>query len=450
MEKFYKNKMFNKSRIAVLVGFILMSLSVHAGNNEYYYLFTEFHPYPTGAGKIYVSKTKEVDADTISTWNDSFVIEECKYCMGGADYYLFGKPEGDYVIAGVSTGKRADELSDWGPTVNDNGDVVISNQENPFRYTPTSSIHDKDSMTCVSMAPMFPTHCAYLVFTKVAAKVAEGYKNFGSVTCSKVANETGDKISIEAKPADERCHFTHWVKKSNGEKLESNPLDIEVGGSEEYYAYFSCDSATVINEPDGKYMLWYSNNSSTITGPGSAESYSFAQDSLGHTENGGWFVEKKVNTNDNLYTSCPLILYVKGEVFVCSTPQYNSIYNLAKPLAQWSGDNGVSAQDISNDMLYYVVDIEGRCFNQLTDLTGGIAAKTMYLALSKSTFDTEVPAKIYWSREDASTASGITSTEMDKAMKNGKIYNINGMEVKSVGRNGIYIIDGKKVIQRNN
>ena len=36
------------------------------------------------------------------------------------------------------------------------------------------------------------------------------------------------------------------------------------------------------------------------------------------------------------------------------------------------------------------------------------------------------------------------------SLEDGKIYNINGMEVKSVGRNGIYIIDGKKVIQRNN
>lgn len=447
MRYFLQNFVFKRGRYLSLFCLILFSLSAYS-NSEYYYFFTEFHTYPSGKGKIYVSDDKSIDPSTITDWKDEMEIEECSWSIGGKDYYVYGKSD-DYFITGVAEGTRPDETSDWTPKTDENGNIVIKNQDTPPRYSPSSNIHDKDSLTCVSKAPMFPTHCAYLLFTRVAAKVATGYKNFGSVTCSKVINDTGDNITLEAVPADERCHFTHWVRKSDGGKVETNPLPVTVSGKEEYTAYFSCDSATVINEPNGGFMIWYSENSNTITGPGVAISYSFAQDSLKQADNNAWYVGKRTNTGSSLYTATPQILYVEGEVFVCNTPQYNEAYNLSKPLAQWSGESGVPASEISEGLVYYAVDIENNCFVKLSDVSSGIAPKTMYLALSESMFEGNVPEKIYWSAEDASTATGISTVDVKAAARLGRIYNINGIKVKSLGRDGIYIIDGKKVIHKN-
>ena len=440
--------MFKSGRFLVLVFLTMLSLSAQA-TSKYYYFFTEFHTYPSGAGKIYVTDNKSTDPSTITEWKESVEIQECKYTIGAWDYYIFGKPVGDYVMIGTSVGTRPDETSEWSPTFTEDGDVVIANQETPYRYTPSSSISDNDSIACVSKAPMFSTHCAFLVFTKVAAKVAEGYKNFGGVKCSKIVNDTGDKITIEAIPADERCHFTHWVRKSDGEQMDSNPMNVEVSKADEYYAYFDCDSATVIDQPDGGYVIWYSDNSGSITGPGKAESYSFAQDSLICTENNTWYVGKKVNTNNTLYTACPQILHVDGKIFVCDTPGLNSVYNLTNPLAQWSGESGLAAIDVNNELSYYFVDLEEKCFKLQNDVSEGIPAKTMYLYQSKSTFGDNIPEKIYWSLEDAVSATGINAVEIENAMKTGRIYNINGIQVKSLGRDGIYIIDGKKYMHKN-
>ena len=436
-------------RVRMFTLFCLMLISQSAfSNSKYYYFYTEFHPYPSGKGKIYVSTDNKINPDTISNWKDELEIQECLWTIGGQDYYMYGKPVGDYIVAGLSTGKRADELSDWAPTTDEDGNVVLSQNTYPYRYTPTSSISDNDSLTCVSKAPMFPTHCAYLVFTKVSAKVANGYDRFGSAKCSKIVNDTGDQVILEATPADERCHFSYWQRNSDGAKVETNPLTVDVQNSDIYSAYFSCDSATVVNQPEGGYMIWYNENSSTITGPGTAVSYSFAQDSLKQTDNNVWYVGKKANTGGSLYTATPQILYVEGEVFICNTPQYNSVYNLSKPLAQWSGENGLSASEISDGLSYYVVDIDNKCFVK-TDVSTGIASKTMFLALSESTFDGNVPEKIYWSVEDASAATGISKTEISNELHQGRIYTINGLEVKSLGRDGIYIIDGKKIIHKN-
>lgn len=446
MQKKNLQSKFKKSRLLVLFALMLLPLSGHA-TSKWYYFFTEFHPYPSGAGKIYVSKDKTTDPSTITDWQDDVEIQECVYTISGTDYYIFGKPVGDYIIAGLSTGTRADEMSEWTPTFQENGDITIANVETPYRYTPTSSISDEDSLTCVSKAPLFSTHCTFLIFTKIAAKVADGYKNFGSVSCSKILNDVGDQVVIEATPKDERCHFTHWKRSSDGQEVDTNPLTIDVSNADEYYAYFSCDSATVFNEPDGGYVIWYCDDAATITGPGKAESYSFSQDSLKHTDKINWFVNKKVNTNGSLYTACPQVLHVIGEIFVCNAPSFNSLYNLTNPLAQWSGDEGIAAADISEGLVYYVADLGEKCFVRQKDLTDGIAAKTMYFTQSETVFEGSIPEKIFWSPEDA-MATGISPVDVNAAIRLGRTYNINGMEVKSLGRGGIYIIDGKKTFTK--
>ena len=95
------------------------------------------------------------------------------------------------------------------------------------------------------------------------------------------------------------------------------------------------------------------------------------------------------------------------------------------------------------------MDLEEKCFKLQNDVSEGIPAKTMYLYQSKSTFGDNIPEKIYWSLEDAVSATGINAVEIENAMKTGRIYNINGIQVKSLGRDGIYIIDGKKYMHKN-
>ncbi len=435
-----------KSRILLLGCFCLFALGASA-NQHFYYFYDEFHPYPTGAGKIYVSNSKNEDTSAITDWTESYETQFCEYGLGGHDFYLYPKASEGWIPLGVAKGARSAEGEEWYPETDENGNIIISNQETPFRHSPTSTIYDDDSLTAVAKAPMFPEACGFLVYTHVATRVADGYKSFGKTATSKTVNNVGDEIQLIATPADERCHFTHWVRKSDGEKITDNPLSLTVNGAEEYEAYFSCDSAVVFDEPEGKYILWYNDNAHTITGSGTIEAYSFRSDSLKSNENDNnyWYVGKHSSTGST-YTQCPEILYVKGLAFLCETPQYNSYYNQTNPLAKWSGDDGIAASDIEDGLNYYILDLENMCFNK-ADASAGIPAKTMYFSLPSSTFSDNVPQTIYMTAK-AAEETGISAAEINRAVNDNKIYDLNGIQLKSIGRDGIYIINGKKYLKK--
>lgn len=416
--------------------------------STYYYFFDEFHPYPTGAGKIYVSGDKTLDESTITEWTEYHEESFCEYGIGGHDFYIYTQPAEGWLALGVSTGTRVDELSDWEPTTDEEGNEVISNQETPFRFTPTSNIKDNDSLTCVSMAPMFPDACAFLVFTHVAPRVAAGQKSFGSATASKTVNYVGDNIQLKATPADERCHFSKWVRKSDGKEFLDNPLFVDVTGAEEYFAYFDCDSATVLSSKEGEYFVWYDDDSHTVTTSDETTIYAFSNDGLQVTDEGNFYVEPRTNST-TFYAGAPMVVYVKGDAYACRTPQFNSFYSLTNPLALWSGEEGLASSEIDPVNSYFVVNAEKQQFVLLDDVSAGIAPKTMYLALpTLSNFGEDVPSIIYWSKEAAS-ADGISQVEIEKAEQTGKVYNINGVRIESLGRNGIYIIDGKKYVNKS-
>ena len=438
----------------LLIAVLQTGVQSAQASNAWHYFYDEFHVYPSGAGKIYVSDNYAEDEESITGWTTDYETQFCEYGINGHDFYIYTQPADGWIPYGVAIGTRADELSEWSPTTDENGNVVINNQQSPFRYSPTSNIEEQDSMSAVAKAPLFPDGCAYLVFTHVAARVAKGQSSFGKSSASKTVNDIGDDIELTATPADERCHFTYWERKSDGKQFTENPLPVSVTGAEEYYAHFSCDSAVVLkaDSEEGSWFVWYDEDTHLLVGsgegdnnPGNATIYVFTSDSL-YIGNDSYLSPYKANV---FYPAQPHVAFVTGEVYAVRSPLVNALYSLTNPLAQWSGDNGVAAADFANGMSYYVIDPEDRCFT-LHDRTTDIAPKTIYVAVSTELFPNETAAQIlYWDNESA-RATGISQTEILRAQQNGKIYTIGGMRVTSLGRDGIYIIDGKKKVLRKN
>ena len=86
------------------------------------------------------------------------------------------------------------------------------------------------------------------------------------------------------------------------------------------------------------------------------------------------------------------------------------------------------------------------CFNK-ADASAGIPAKTMYFSLPSSTFSDNVPQTIYMTAK-AAEETGISAAEINRAVNDNKIYDLNGIQLKSIGRDGIYIINGKKYLKK--
>lgn len=447
MEKTFTTSRVVRGRLALVAAMLTASLGASAGSQKFYNFYDEFHAYPTGAGKIYVSTSNSVDTSTLAEadWSADAEQQFCKYGLSGCDFYIYTKPADGWIAVGVSTGVREDENSDWHPTTDSLGNVVIGNVESPLRYTPVASTGDADSLTAVSQAPMFPEACAYAVFTHVAPRVAEGQTPMGSVATDKTVNLVGDNIKLTATPKDARCHFAYWTRKSDGATYTDNPLQVNVSGADEYVVNFTCDSAMVLNYPEGKYIIWKHDSAYTFTHDGTATAYSFVKDSLKTTDSGMYYIGKKPNTSV-LSVGAPLAFYIKGTAYAFCTPGYNSWYSISNSLASWSGEDGVAAADINSESHYYVADVDNECFSLLADTGNGIPARTVYLTLTADNITTPtVPQKIYWSEEAAMSPTGIKNVGTGVRVADGKIYTIGGVEVRSMGH-GIYVINGKKVI----
>ncbi len=426
-----------KKLFTLLVGMCLASVSFAA--SDYYANYVQLNAYPEGLGKVYVSLKEETPAD--DQWED---VAELSYVSMYENFYLHAQPVAGYQFAGFSEA-TFDETET--PVFNE---FVIS-LENPFQgdITKTTAM-GKDEAEAEANMPLDPNRVYYALFTCVKAIHCHNHDSLGTVAVDKMCNEVGDEITLTATPDlefDPTCKFDYWIKESTGEKITDNPLKLTVEGVETYKAHFSAEKALVWNfAEEGEFKMWYSE--SHLVGNKLPDNvWAVSVDVIDSLDTSGKRVchtKMSIPTHYINYTYTPYIFYGEGEATIVLNGDTNpSIYD-GNTFAMAQEDILVDTLTVSSK--YYTVDIDAKKFEAIP--AGTVISKgTPYARFSADNFlaDMETPAVIYWNLE--AIPSDIATPEFKEAVKNGKIYNINGMQVTSVGK-GIYIMNGKKFIKK--
>ena len=433
---------------------VFVSLTANAADNKFYYFYDEFHAYPSGAGKIYVQKDKLEDPSEITEWDE---YQEATYVgsqISSADFYCYTQPSNGWIQYGVVEGVRESEDDDWQPETDENGNLVIKNDESVLRYTASSTFSADDEATCIANAPLLPEHCCFVVFSHVVPRLGAGMKNLGTISSSKSINDIGDDVQLTATPKKDNITFAYWKRKSDGQKFTDNPLSVKVEKAEEYVAYFQADSVTYFNCPDGEYILWYNKDyAGFYFGESEYNCRAFQEKEYANTEQGVGFFTNTTGSSGSasLYPGIPQIIYLKGEATAITDPALNVWYGSTVSCMQYT-EESLQVSELPVGFVYYNVNMKERCFTLMPASQTEIPAGSYYLKLDEA-YMWNAPEKdpvIYWDEEAAlkneykggDDEDGLTKVELEKAVSG--VYNLGGIPLKAIPSRGIYIIDGKK------
>ncbi len=433
-------------KLFTFLAIVLCTLSAHAGN--YYANYVQLNVLPEGAGKVYVG---ENPSDENTTWEDN--TAELKSVSTLATWYLCAQPADGYQLAGFSkTTLDEDEepivsyeiFSDANPTTDDGRD---------------SEYNASTESEANSLMPAIPNQVYYALFTHVKASYLSQMDALGKVSIDKVCNEIGEVVTLTATPDtefDPTAKFDYWVKESTGEKIYENPLTVTVDGVETYNVHFTADKAQVVHfSEEGEYKLWY--NESSVNGhcfPDNIwnstiklvdKNYTNEQDASQNNTIGKTYTTVEQNSHYMWTSKTACLLWGKGDATIILSGDTSEEQNATeKDVAYAEEDMEVSEMPVAYK--YYSIDIPNQVFRLLDD-DATITKGSFYVQFDATQFsDEEYPEILYWSA-DAAVADGIDAVKVNDAVKNGKVYNLGGQQVKSAGK-GIYIMDGKKFINK--
>ena len=144
--------------------------------------------------------------------------------------------------------------------------------------------------------------------------------------------------------------------------------------------------------------------------------------------------------------SAATVLYGEGDVTLYPSENVESDEPMYPQLFRWSGSEGVmvDAAMQENDKLY-TFDAEKGVFSLITE--GQIAAEKLYMVMPDSMLtDGTVPAKIYI---DQNMTTGIEMVQGgSRKQADVAVYDLAGRRASAVKREGIYVLDGRKVLYR--
>lgn len=424
------------------------ALSANAAGN-YYANYVQLNVLPEGAGKVYVG---QAEADENTEWKDN--TAELQFVTQLGSYYLCASPSDGYQFAGFSQ-TTLDE--DEEPI--ENYDII--SDANPTSYMGKSSEYSAGTESeANSLMPLIPNFVYYALFTHVKAGYLEQMNALGKVSVDKVCNEIGDEITLTATPDtefDPSAKFDYWVKESTGEKIYENPLKVTVTGKETYKVHFTADKALTLHfSEDGEYKLWYTESSlsghcfpdnvwnSTITLVD--KNYVDENDDTKSNTTGVTYTTVEQQSHYMWHNKTACLLWGKGDATVILTGKTDDPEDEAETKDVCYAQEDLEVSELPVAYKYYSIDIPNQVFRLISD-DATITKGSFYIQFDATAFsDEEYPELLYWSAE-AAVADGIDAVKVNEAVKNGKVYNLGGQQVKSAGK-GIYIMDGKKFIKK--
>ena len=453
-------------KIYAFILFAVIGISAFAEiDDNYYWFFNKVEASPTGKGVIYASDgsvTPESESDYVASLDVKFNAHSSY-----GSIYAWAKPAAGYQLAGWFT-SATDETT--------MAEKVADGEEASIAVT-TEVTTDNDTQ---EYYPFDPDATYYAIFAKVKVNAAAGLEDVAELSISKVANDTGDKITLTATPYDaESVQFDYWSD-SKGNKITENPYTLTVSGVETYTAHFKGDGILTIDFGEGKYIP-FSNECSTILNPDvvgyriEEQPQTFFDDdyneiAFDETENAWGYWTNVYDDEGNLESSTftkyegeiptfdasyklsqfgytynagdAVILYSKGLQSFALTPEEEP--------SPWEGsllqptcEGAVNIADLptrdddGNAITYYTFN--GQDFVKAT--TGTVAKDQCYLMLTAEQYPQ--PDKILVANSDL--VVGIEAVPAKPAAPQFVgIYTIDGKQVKAPVK-GINIVNGKKV-----
>ncbi len=431
----------------LFTAFVCALCAVSANAYTYYANYIQLRTMPEGAGKVYVGESEPGDG---TVWSDEPV--EIKSVARYGNIYLCAQPAEGYQVAGFKA-----------TTVDEDDNITINDElysaDNPAKIDVTKSPISADNEADANTNMPFDPTVYYAVFTHVKPGYLSQMDALGKVSIDKVCNEIGEVVTLTATPDtefDPTAKFDYWVKESTGEKIYENPLTVTVDGVETYNVHFTADKAQVVHfSEEGEYKLWYNESSvnehcfpdniwnSTIKLVD--KNYTNEQDASQNNTIGKTYTTVEQNSHYMWTSKTACLLWGKGDATIILSGDTSEEQDATeKDVAYAEEDMEVSEMPVAYK--YYSIDIPNQVFRLLDD-DATITKGSFYVQFDATQFsDEEYPEILYWSA-DAAVADGIDAVKVNDAVKNGKVYNLGGQQVKSAGK-GIYIMDGKKFINK--
>ena len=314
-----------------LMLFVALGVSAWAeGDGNYYYFYDEVKATPTGKGVIYAT---DPDNSYAEPTNEDYVSEtEVKHMVAGfptSSIYVWAKPADGYQFAGWYDANNEKVASGM------NSSISVSTEQ----VTESEPLSEDDYNYGFE-----PDATYYGVFSKVVVDYAAGQDDqelVGTLAISKLANDTGDNITITATPANDNVKFDYWTD-SKGNKITDNPYSFTVSGVETYTAHFSGDNIITFDFGEGGKYIPFSSSLSGKMGSGMTayrvvpvtNTFEDAEGnviSFDQTENAWGYSIEEYDDNWNLISS-EFVKY-EGEI-----PTFEKSYELSSYSAYTAGE----------------------------------------------------------------------------------------------------------------
>ena len=323
--------------------FAILSISAFAETDpNYYWYYEKVEAAPTGKGTVYASDYSEPPTSD----SDYAASKEIKFNTHTSFdiFTAWAKPAAGYQLAG------------WFSTASDEttmADRVADGEEASISVT-TEQVSEDDTVEGYALTP----NVTYAIFTKVKVCAAEGLGDAATLDISKVANDTGDEVTITATP-NEKVEFAYWLD-SKGNKITQNPYTFTVNDMDTYTAYFKGDAILTIDFGEGKYIP-FSNKcnmilNSDVVGYRIEEVNKNFEDGEGHmiefdeVQNAWGYYEYEYDDDGNV-TDSKFYEYT-GEV-----PTFESSYKLSDFMYNYNAGDGVILYS-KGEQSFYMTETE--------------------------------------------------------------------------------------------
>ena len=410
-------------RLCALAMVLFAAVGVSASEADFYF-YASMEALPTGKGKVYVD-TAEV-APQPGDYQEKQELKFIGHVLdeGTPDAYLnaWVQPADGYLFAGWSGDGETLSTYDGDLTADLTLTAKTAKAETPIDLP--------------QYYPREPDSTYYAMFARVVTRYVPGEEGLGKIAVSKVLNDTGDEISLTATPNTANCRFAYWTD-SEGNRIEDNPLNLTVSGPETYTAHFDCDSTVRLTFPEeGGYIPWSSPRAFYLGGEvGDMYACVVFGDSVSDGQVNLLEYGFSANANQGY------LLYGKGEVTIS---YYDDSYAafLEDDLLLSSGAEGVNIESLDTEGKSYFLWQDGK-FVRATE--GFVEPWSAYLMVPDTCGVTKDVLSVYGSY---TTGIGDVKADVKAPAKVQGVYDLAGRRLMAPGKDGIYIIDGKKVLYR--
>jgi len=436
------------------VALIFSVSAVQAGGDEWYAYKVQVDAYPTGAGTVYVTD----DAAALPEAEDYVPSQDFELTTTGYSLYGYAKAAEGWQFIGFAK----DALDENGDVVRvDEVAATQSDEFSPAYLSLDNGVGSKhydesmgaevsdDSLTVAALMPMDPNNYFRALFTHVAVQVSVEQRVMGTASIDKLVNNIGDKVTLTAEPASEFSSFVNWTL--DGEVVSTEPtLTVDVKGVATYQANFSDTRTMTLHFPEeGGFVEFYSPYPYLLFSAATAYNTSIYEDTennlIEKNEQGEQYLDLITSTYATMGKTAT-VLYGEGDVTLYPSENVESDEPMYPQLFRWSGSEGVTVDAAmqEHDKLY-TFDAEKGVFSLITE--GQIAAEKLYMVMPDSMLtDGTVPAKIYI---DQTMTTGIEMVQGgSRKQADVAVYDLAGRLASAVKREGIYVLDGRKVLYR--